>query len=66
MVIGLAACVGAFCLDWFKGTSNFAEIVLGYFALGGAKQWRDVRRRELGEDPRRMYGADAPDTKEDE
>ena len=51
IVAGFVLCVGSFVLDWYKGAATYAIVVGGFFALGGAKQWRDVRRRQLGEDP---------------
>lgn len=51
MVIGFALCCMAFALDWFRDTNAFVVVAPAFLGLGGVKQWRDVRRRQLGEDP---------------
>ena len=51
IVLGFVLCCGAFALDWFRGADTFAPVAMAFFGLGGAKQWRDVRRRQEGENP---------------
>lgn len=51
LVVGFLLCCGAFALDWYRDADTFASVAMAFFGLGGVKQWRDVHRRQIGEEP---------------